>query len=96
MPLLDFLVHLLSFIAPAIFLACALAVWVRVRWGTDALLLGWWQCLLLNAVLGALVLGLGVALGGHDGRMATYAMLVLVMASCQWLLAGGGRSAARP
>lgn len=92
MPLLDFLLHLISFLAPAAFLALVLALWARIRWGAGAQLLPWWQSAGLNFVLGILVLALGVVLGGHDGRIGTYVLLVLVMVTCQWLLAGMGGS----
>ncbi len=76
--------HLLNFLAPAAFLALGL--------GLGALLLrlprshGLWLGMGLNFVLGSLVLGLGLVLTGSDGKMATYACLVLTMGSCQWLL----------
>lgn len=96
MPLLDFLLHLISFAAPAAFLALALALWARLRWGASTQLLPFWPGALLNFALGALVLALGLVLGGHDGRMGSYTMLVLVMASCQWLLAATGRTSNQP
>ena len=91
MPALDFLMHCLNFVAPAAFLALVLAVGARLVWRKASCMLPWWQAAMLNFVLGFLVLALGVVLGGHDGRMGTYAALVLVMGSCQWLLAQGWR-----
>jgi multisubunit Na+/H+ antiporter MnhB subunit len=42
--------------------------------------------LLISGLLGTLVLVLGLVLTQNDGRMATYAALVLVQATVQWWL----------
>ncbi|WP_367181163.1 hypothetical protein [uncultured Ramlibacter sp.] len=39
----------------------------------------------MNLVAGLAVLGADLWWFGHDGKMATYAALVLVMGSGQWL-----------
>ena len=49
-----------------------------------------WRCL-LNFLAGAAVLVGGWVVFGHDGMMATYAALVGVMGTSQWLLTGGWR-----
>ena len=46
---------------------------------------------LLNGLLGSGVLVGGLMLTHNDGRMATYAALVLVAASLEWLLHRGWR-----
>jgi hypothetical protein len=46
---------------------------------------------LLNFLAGAAVLVGGWVVFGHDGMMATYAALVGVMGTSQWLLTGGWR-----
>ena len=51
----------------------------------------WWRRVFWHAVVGSLVLLAGLVLQGHDGRMATYAALVLVAASLEWLLHRGWR-----
>lgn len=91
MPFLDFFNHLLGFVAPAVFLAVALAAGARLVWRKKAHLLPWYHMASVNALLGILVLALGLVLTGQDGRMGTYACLVLAMATCQWLLSGGWR-----
>lgn len=45
----------------------------------------------INALLGIVVLAMGLVLSGQDGRMMTYAALVLALGSCQWLMSGGWR-----
>ena len=89
MPTLNFLNHLLSFIAPALFLALVLAVVARLVWPAKAHVVPWYHMACINALLGVLLLALGLVLTGQDGRISTYAVLAIVMASCQWLMSGG-------
>ena len=91
MPALTFANHLLNFLAPAIFLALLLGLVARVVWRKALPLLPWGEQMALNAVLGAVVLGVGLVLEGRDGRMATYAALVVAMATCQWVMVRGWR-----
>lgn len=91
MPAFDFLLHLLGFIAPAFFLALTLPLLARLFLGRDRQLLSFCKTFGLLLALGCLVLALGLVLTGQDGQMATYAVLVLVLASAQWLLAEGWR-----
>ena len=89
MPVLDFLNHLLSFIAPALCVALLLGVGARVLWRSATHLLPWYAMVGVNALLGVMVLALGLVLTGQDGRMGTYAALVVALGSCQWLMSGG-------
>lgn len=79
------LLHLLSFLAPAAVVAAFVALAARVvlppaaRPGSLGLAFG------LNFAAGAVALGAGLWYFGHDGKMATYAALVLAVASSQWL-----------
>ncbi|MCB1977873.1 MAG: hypothetical protein KDF25_00520 [Burkholderiaceae bacterium] len=91
MDFLSALNHLLNFLAPA--LAVPLLLWLPAR-----LLLGrpagaprWWLQWLMQAGAGIVVLGAGLLLLGRDGKMLTYAALVLASASCQWALLRGWR-----
>ena len=52
----------------------------------------WWLSLGLNALAGAAVLAAGLWYFGRDGKMATYAALVLVVATVQWLSGRAWRS----
>lgn len=72
-------------------MALVLAVGARCVWRKKAHLLPWYHMASVNALLGVLVLALGLVLLGQDGRMGTYAALVLAMGSCQWLMSGGWR-----
>ena len=94
MPAFDFFNHLLNFVAPACVVALVLAAAGACSGRRQYALLPWRSALAVNVLLGILVLALGVVWGGQDGRMATYAVLVLSMCTCQWLLGGGWRRGA--
>lgn len=75
--------HLLNFTAPALGLAALLgvALWLQApRRGMDAA----WRSTGWLAGSGVLVLVAGLAFFGRDGKMATYAALVVVMGSVAW------------
>lgn len=91
MPALTFVNHLLNLLVPALFLAVLLALGARLAWRQATPLVTLWEQMLLNAVVGTVVMGGALALWGQDGLLGTYALLVLVMASCQWLLLRGWR-----
>ena len=88
---LDLLVHLLSFAAPALAVAFFVALGARLvfREGHRP---GWWASLAANTVAGLLALGAGLWWFGRDGKMATYAVLVVAVATAQWLAGRGWRS----
>ena len=89
---LTFLNHLLNFLAPAIFLAVLLALGARLIWRGSSPLVNLWEQMLLNAVLGAVVLGVCLVLWGRDGKMLTYTALVVACATCQWVLVRGWKA----
>ena len=91
MDVLDLLQHTLGFVAPAF--AVALLVALAGRWllPKDAERLGWWASLAINFIAGLVVLGAGLWYFGHDGKMATYAAVVVVVATTQWLMGRGWR-----
>lgn len=91
MSALDFLNHLSGFVAPALFIALVLAGGARLVWRKKTHLLPWYHMASVNALLGILVLALGLVLGGQDARMATYVALLGVQGTCQWLMSGGWR-----
>ena len=84
MTLLQLLFHLLNFVLPALAMA-VLMPWAG-RWvmGPGALA---WRChFAWHLLAGVAVLLGGLVLQGRDGAMATYAALVLVASSLEWLL----------
>ena len=88
MSLWQALLHLFHLFVPALALACMMPL--AGRW-----LIGhprawpWQRRLLVHALTGALVLAGGLVLQGHDGRMATYLVLVLVTATAEWVMQRG-------
>lgn len=87
---LDVLNHLLNFAAPAAVLALLLVL--AGGWGRPQgkALPAWKRFGILFAV-GVAVLAAGLVLWGRDGKMLTYAALVLGCASTQWALSRGWR-----
>ena len=85
MSVLDLLFHLLNFAAPALAVALLVAGAARVLLRRGPALLGWWASVALNSIAGLAVLGAGLAWYGRDGKMATYAALVLAIATTQWI-----------
>lgn len=82
---LDLLNHLLNFAAPALFVA--LVVTLAAPWVVGRAALAWRVQFAIQAGLGLAVLLGGLMLTGRDGRMGSYAALVLAAAACQWLMA---------
>jgi ABC-type Fe3+-hydroxamate transport system substrate-binding protein len=87
----DIFLHLLSFAAPALALSFFMVLATRVLLPQRIVLLSWWAQVALNAVLGIAVLALGLWRFGVDGKMATYAALVVVTAASQWVGIAGWR-----
>ena len=79
--------HLFNFVLPALAMA-ALMPWAG-RWvmGSDAWPLP--RRMVVHAVAGVLVLTAGLVLHGHDGKMSTYLVLVLVAATAEWAMHRG-------
>jgi hypothetical protein len=92
MSALDLLIHLLNFAAPAFFLALLLAVLFRLAMPARSKATGLWKQLGINFAAGLIVLVAGLVVFGRDGRIATYAALVVVCGSVQWWLLRGWRS----
>jgi len=78
-----------NFIAPAFWLGLAMAAWgwltSRLNTRTQLASRRWLRNLLLDWVIGTVVLLAGLVLTGHDGRMLTYAVLVLAIGARRWL-----------
>lgn len=90
---LDVANHLLNFAAPAAALALLLALVGRFFGPKRTPALAWWAQMAMVFVVGVATLAAGLWWLGRDGRMLTYAALVVATATCQWLLVGGWRRA---
>jgi len=91
MSALDLLIHLLNFVAPAFFVAILLAVLFRVAMRTRSAAVRLWVQIAVNFAAGLVVLVAGLLYFGRDGRIATYAALVVVCGTAQWWLLRGWR-----
>jgi hypothetical protein len=81
---LDLLNHLLNFMAPAAAVAVLLALSVKVLMRKVAPASSLSTQIAINFVVGVLVLVAGMVVFGRDGKMASYATMVLACASSQW------------
>ena len=78
--------HLLNFVAPALALAIFMPVFARLTAGGKASNCSFSLQSGVNFVACVAVLMAGLWLGGRDGKMLTYAAMVLVCASAQWAM----------
>ena len=87
--------HLLNFLAPALVVALLLVLlgrllarfWLPKRPSAQSI---YGQAAIIF-IVNTLVLVAGLVLFGNDGKMATYAAMVLTSAVCQWVLVRGWR-----
>lgn len=92
MNLLDFLIHLLSFAAPAFAVALLVTLSGRLILPAATPPRPWWVPFLANFVVGLAILGAGLWYFGRDGKMMTYAALVVGIATSQWVMARAWRT----
>jgi len=88
---LDFLNHLLNFVAPAFSVGFLCAILGRFSMRRAAKAPAWWAQGAINFVVGVAVLAAGLIIFGRDGKMTAYAALVVACGTSQWLVAGGWR-----
>jgi len=85
--------HLLNFMAPAALLAGLLVLLARLFSGffrsKGPLVHALWAQAAIVFIANLGVLTAGLLFFGHDGKMLTYAGLVLGAALCQWVLLRG-------
>ncbi len=80
MSFLDALYHLINFVLPAVFVGGALALFGR-RYSKGTIHKNW----LINSVIGIVALIAGLILFGMDGKMLSYALLVVASSLSQLL-----------
>jgi len=91
MGILGFLNHLLNFLLPALVVGGLLAATAPLVIRKARSPHGWLKQTVINSVVCVLALGIGLVVFGHDGKMLTYAAMVLACASSQWLAAKAWR-----
>lgn len=79
-------IHLLNFAAPALVVGVLTTISARIFMKKKPYAHEWYAQAAINFVVSLLVLVGGLWFFGHDGKMATYAVLVLVCATSQWQL----------
>ncbi len=88
--------QLLNFMAPAAFVALLLVLSARLFAGFSRSKRppahSWRAQAAIVFIAGVGLLLVGLVLFGRDGKMATYAMLAVGAATCQWLLLRGGKA----
>ena len=88
--------HLLNFIAPALVVALLLVLGARAFSGffrsKKPLAGGFWAQVAIIFIANVAILAAGLVFFGHDGKVLTYAALVLGAALCQWLLLRGWKA----
>jgi hypothetical protein len=82
---LDALWHALNFIAPALGMAALAASAAKLLWRRDLAAVSWLRLALWAAVAGMAVLIGGLVAFGRDGKMVTYAALVVATALALWV-----------
>jgi Ni,Fe-hydrogenase I cytochrome b subunit len=82
--------HLLNLVAPAAVVALILVLLAsffgQFSGAKNPVAQSIWARAAIIFIVNLVVLVAGLVLFGNDGRMATYAVLVLAAATCQWLL----------
>jgi len=89
MGIVDILGHLLNLFFPALALGAIAAALAKGVWRRELSPLPWWRLAAAAAASAALTTLAGLALWGADGRMATYAAMVVAAAATLWWLGFG-------
>ena len=82
---LDAIWHALNFFAPALGLAALAASMTKLLWRRELAGVPWHRLAIWAAVTGMAVLIGGLVVFGRDGKMATYAALVVATALALWM-----------
>lgn len=91
MSLFGLLNHLFNFVLPALVVGFALAATAPLLMKKVRPHHSWLIQSTMNSGAGLLVLLCGLVFFGHDGKMGTYAAMVLACASVQWFAGKGWR-----
>ena len=84
MGVVDFIVHLLNFAAPALFIALLVTLVARVLVKKQAVSLVWYSQAAINYIVCLVMTLAGLWYFGRDGTIASYTAMVLGCATSQW------------
>ncbi len=91
MSFFDLANHLFNFVLPAIAMGVMMPLFSRLIWRKTPVKRSLRSQILITSLAGVAVLLAGMVIFRTDGKMLTYAALVLVAAGCQWWFQGGWR-----
>jgi len=77
--------HLANFVLPAVGVGALTAALCKLFWRKSLARHGWFTLAWQASAAGLAVLVAGLVITGHDGRMITYAGLVIACAIVPWL-----------
>jgi len=80
----DALWHVLNLLAPAVGMGLIAPALAKALWRQDLRGVRWWALVRWTAAASGLALLAGLVLTGRDGRMATYAGMVVASALALW------------
>ena len=84
MGVVDFIVHLLNFAAPALFIALLVTLVARVLVKKQAVSLVWYAQAAINYIVCLVMTLAGLWYFGRNGTIASYTAMVLGCATSQW------------
>jgi len=84
---LNLLWHIANFVLPAVGVGALTAALCRLFWRRSLARTSWFTLAWQASAAGLAVLVAGLVVTGHDGRMVTYAGLVVACALVPWLRA---------
>ncbi|MGA1316226.1 MAG: hypothetical protein ACO3YN_04750 [Rubrivivax sp.] len=91
--------HVFEFVYPALAMGLLCAAGAKGLWRRELSGTPWWRLAVAVALAGIAVMTVGLGVFGRDGRMLTYAALVIVSAVVLWfagLRASAHREATTP
>lgn len=86
---LDLLNHLINFALPAVAMGVMMPLFSRLLWRKVAIKRSLKAQVAITTLACLAVLITGLVVFGNDGKMATYAGVVLAAGLCQWWYQGG-------
>jgi hypothetical protein len=92
MSFFDLANHLFNFVLPAIAMGVMMPLFSRMIWRKTTVKQSLQRQMLITSTVCLAVLIAGLVIFGRDGKMLTYAGLILAAAGSQWWFLGGGRA----